>query len=251
MKETIPINTSEMFSGMDEIPESGALPQEEFLELKKVADEQLENCPSGKSRMQTRIADIEVANSALEKEIADYSAILGGIEENSVKILESSIDKIKCVKCDFIKATWNDVFRILCKDARLGFSTVAVAATVVGFMSFFTGLAMLLVLRRWAGHGPIKAHDHGDDGLQLAITTKLESCCGCVSHHRKPVEGKYDAPIVELVATEENTTAAYTLNSDNIAESNQNQSSAYVVQEDPQVNMPEEEGQFGKNEACY
>ena len=52
MKETIPINTSEMFSGMDEIPESGALPRGFGL---KVADEQLENCPSGKSRMQTKL----------------------------------------------------------------------------------------------------------------------------------------------------------------------------------------------------
>jgi len=218
MKETIPINASEMFSGMNSVPSTGTLPEEEFNTLKEVIDNDLNDCATGKSRMQTRLAAIVTANAELEDEIAAYAALLGGIETNSVNVLEAAIDKIKCVKCDFIKATWQDVFAILCKDARSGFGTVAVAATTIGFMSFFTSFAMLVVLRRWGGHGPLKAHDHGDDGLQLAITNKLESFCPCLSHHRKPSGAKYQAQdnaaeAVELAGTGESTTK-YTVNVD-------------------------------------
>ena len=250
MKDTIPINTTSMFAGIEAVPLDGQLDDTEFLNLKSIVNNDLNDCSTGQLRMQTHISMIEEANEVLEAEIAAYSTLLADIQENSAEVLEAQVDKIRCVKCDFIKSTWQDLFVVLCKDARGSFSTIANAATSIGVFSCFTGMAMLIVLRRWAGHGPLKAHDHGDDGLQLAMTRKLEKTCGCLSHHRSPVREKYAAahlPETEMAPSAEVAQSQYASSDGQILviqEKQDNLGSTYAVMKNEANELPEVEGEL-------
>ncbi len=183
----IPINTTSMFQGMDDVPEGGSLPDEEYQKLNRSVREDLVNCTAdSRSRTLAKLLVVDARQRALEEAIAAYQRTLGAIELDSAVALESQLDKLRCIQCGFIKTTWEDTYNIMCDDALRGVLATGNSAVVIGTLAFFIGTAGLLALRRWGGLGPIKAHEHGDDGMQLVMTAKLEGCCGCVKHHRKP-----------------------------------------------------------------
>jgi hypothetical protein len=188
MATLIPINASEMFSGFGGVPGNGALGPESKESLDALAsaiDTSLEKCAAAKSALLSKLAVVNTKTDALETSIADYKLVLSTIEVNAVDVLEAQIDQIRCVKCGFLKVIWDETYGVVCKQALRAMVIFAESMVAIGFLAFWVGMLQLLILRRWGGHGPIKAHDHGDDGIQLLLTSKLEGTCGCVAQHRK------------------------------------------------------------------
>ena len=215
--EKIPINSTEMFSGFSSVPDNGSLGDESKDSLDELIAkiEDMEYCPVAKSTLITKINIVKDKTDLVSAALKSYKTNMGEIKGKAVDVLEGQIDLIKCVKCGFIKGVWDDTYSVICTQAYSAIKIFAECMVAIGFLSFFVASFQLLILRRWGGHGPIKAHDHGDDGLQLVITQHLESMCGCLSHHRKKDDDSDQPKNYEMaVMDDQNTTNQYTSNAD-------------------------------------
>jgi len=188
----------------------------------------MEYCPVARTQLLAKIEIVKTKTDDLQKEIKEYKATLTTIQTTAVNVLDGQMSLIQCVKCGFIKVVWKDTYEVVCKQAYSAIVVFAECMVAIGFFAFFVAFLQLLVLRRWGGHGPIKAHEHGDDGLQLVITEKLEGMCGCMSHHRK--KGEPAQPTYEM--TDQETTNNYTQEVEVAAQYN---TEAYSVADNDEV----------------
>ena len=230
LAKSIPINASKMFSGFDTVASNGDLGPESKNALDDLAAEiqNMEYCPVARTQLLAKIEIVKTKTDDLQKEIKEYKATLTTIQTTAVNVLDGQMSLIQCVKCGFIKVVWKDTYEVVCKQAYSAIVVFAECMVAIGFFAFFVAFLQLLVLRRWGGHGPIKAHEHGDDGLQLVITEKLEGMCGCMSHHRK--KGEPTQPTYEM--TDQETTNNYTQEVEVAAQYN---TEAYSVADNDEV----------------
>jgi hypothetical protein len=234
----IPINGTEMFSGFGNVPDNGALGPESTQALDALADEINNNinyCPAARTNLIAKLAIVKTKTNGLQTAISNYRETLNNIKVKAVNVLEEKTDQIRCIRCGFIKVVWDDVLSVVCGSAKNALTIFAECMVAIGFLAFFVGSFQLLILRRWGGHGPIKAHEHGDDGLQLGVTRKLESVCGCLSHYRKKDEP--EAPVGYEMQKNATSTADYPVAS-NIDDSNvaaQYDTQEYAAQYEQQV----------------
>jgi len=208
LETLIPIDSSEMFAGFGGVPSDGSLGNDSTVALNELAAEiqNMQHCPAARTVLLAKIDVVHEKTDDLEMELATYQQTLDTIQNTSVARLEGQMDLVKCVKCGFIRSVWEETFDVVCRQAHQAIVIFAESMVAIGVFAFFVGMLQLVILRRWAGLGPIKAHDHGDDGFQLAMTHGLESKCGCLSHHRRKVVPSYAVQKVD-----QNTTSDYTV----------------------------------------
>lgn len=207
--KSIPINASKMFSGFGGVPEDGGLGPESknALDALDAEIEKLEYCTAARIALRNKIAIVKVKTDELQAEIKAYKLVLSTIQTVAVDKLEEQLNKIKCIKCGFIKSVWVNTYDVVCNQAYAAIVIFSESMVAIGFLAFFVAFLQLLILRRWGGHGPIKAHEHGDDGIQLKLTQKLEGICGCVAHHRKKDEPA--APVQTYEMADQTTSSNY------------------------------------------
>ena len=109
---------------------------------------------------------------AVETAIGNYQRNLKYIKKNQVGKLNELVNDIKNGgSCLFLKTTWDEIYEILCVDAKNGLSTLGTMSLLVGAFGFFSAFFLLWTQQTNGGHGPVQA---GDDATKIAPEQQVE-----------------------------------------------------------------------------
>ena len=82
---------------------------------------------------------------AVETAIGNYQRNLKYIKKNQVGKLNELVNDIKNGgSCLFLKTTWDEIYEILCVDAKNGLSTLGTMSLLVGAFGFFSAFFFIM-----------------------------------------------------------------------------------------------------------
>lgn len=115
---------------------------------------------------------VDNSRADVETEIGVYQRNLKSIQTDQVGKLNELVNAIKNGgSCLFLKTTWDEIYEILCVDAKNGLSTLGTMSLLVGAFGFFSAFFLLWTQQTNGGHGPVQA---GDDATKIAPEQQVE-----------------------------------------------------------------------------
>jgi hypothetical protein len=129
---------------------------------------------------------------AVETAIGNYQRNLKYIKKNQVGKLNELVNDIKNGgSCLFLKTTWDEIYEILCVDAKNGLSTLGTMSLLVGAFGFFSAFFLLWTQQTNGGHGPVQA---GDDATGTKIApeqqVEMQSVVATPASFDRPIYGQ-------------------------------------------------------------